>query len=691
MTVNGPNGLVVNFPDGTDPDTIHKVMLQAMDRHASEQAAAPATAPQEEMLQAGSEQNPIQIDSADYARHLPPGAFYSLDGEVGRVPLPDPGAARSALAGFVNGGTFGFAPRMRAGIRSALGMGNYDDELAAANQDMAAAEQNHPVLTGAGNIVGAIASPVKVGKVVEGAGMFGKMVNGVVQGGVAGGLFGASQAEDLGDIGDVASNAAQGAGLGAATGMVIAPAAVGLGKAYGAVADRGATKAAAAELGVPAASAARVGRAVSEDAAAGSLRAPSDGDMLLNLGPRLSGQAEAIAGQSGEGSRILADAAKTQAAGEGSRVKAVVDRVLGTDKGRVLDASGVDAERKAAGNQIKAAKQSADKFDLSQTASDLDARIDAADGPIADTLKQARKLKVFDGAPKTAEQLHQARVALDDMLEGIGKNPATSAGRNAKSALMEVRSAIDQGLKTVPGMAKADAAFSSAMKSKQALLDGRDVFTKSYGSPEELKSELAGMDPTVRARFIKGARDSITALMGSARNDAAAVSRELLEKGWNKEKLAVLVGPDAAGVIQRSLEQTANRAAGRDMLSGNAKSAMRATGKKDFPGPVSSGNAGGLVGGKGISGAAIQMLIAIANKASGNAINRSRAATSAGAAKLLASEGATRDDVLQVLTDAQRKAGRALNAKEQMAAVTQAFATRAAVPAVVGNGQSGRR
>lgn len=610
--------------------------------------------------------------------------------------LADPGVVASGLEGVLNGVSFGFAPRIKAGVRSALGMGDYADELANANQDMAAAEQNHPIITGVGNVVGAIASPVsKLGMVVKGATLAGKVVNGIGQGAVAGGLFGASQSTDLADIGQTAGDAARGAALGGFTGGIIAPAAAGIGKVAGSIVNRVGDQAAGKALNVPTAAAAKVGEAVAQDAATGSLRAPGEGDMLMNLGPQLTDRARGIATQPGEGSNILLDASKQQQMTEGGRIKAVVDRTLGADQGRVLDAAAVKAEAQAAGSQIKAAKQFPGTFDMGQTVSDLDAKIAAADGPVASTLQKARDLKVFDGKPKTAEQLHQARMALDDMLEKAGSDPATSAGRNAKAALGEVRSAIDTGLKTVPGMKQADAAFSSAMKSKQALMDGRDVFTKAYGSPEELKAELAAMDPAVRDRFVKGARDAITALMGSARNDAAAVRRELFDKGWNKEKLQVLVGPQTAGIIDRTLAGSVNRAEGRAKIASGSDTANKLASQKAFPGPVDSAGAADKLAGKPITGVALSMLVGLANKVSGGmvtgAINKSRAATATGAARLLSSQGATRDQVLQVLQAAQQRTGRALNVKEQMAAITQAFATRAAVPAVVGASRSEAR
>lgn len=133
--------------------------------------------------------------------------------------LADPGVASSVFQGALNGLSFGFAPRARAAIRSTLGLGNYDEELAAANESLDAAKQNHPVLTTGAEIAGSILSPAsKIGAAVKGSGIAGRIVGGVRQGVIGGGLWGVSQSPDLTDVPAVAENAAMGAGVGGVTG-----------------------------------------------------------------------------------------------------------------------------------------------------------------------------------------------------------------------------------------------------------------------------------------------------------------------------------------------------------------------------------------------------------------------------------------------------------------------------------------
>ena len=178
--------------------------------------------------------------------------------------------------------------------------------------------------------------------------------------------------------------------------------------------------------------------------------------------------------------------------------------------------------------------------------------------------------------------------------------------------------------------------------------------------------------------------------MGTSRNDAAAVSRELLDKGWNREKLALLVGPDTAKVIGNTLEGAANRQRGRANLFAGSRTQMRAAAQKRFPGEVDRSAVGQGLRQTNLTGLGLNLLVSIANKASGGlvtkTINASRSRTAEGAARLLSASGSASDQVLQVLAEAERKVGRALNAQEQIDAVTRAF-----TPGATGGTINGRR
>lgn len=158
ITVNGPNGIVINFPDGTDDATISKVMTEAAGQKAT---AAPVS---------GLE------------------AF-------GR--------------GAVQGVTFGFGDELYAGVRgagAALGGGTfrdtYDREVEAVRSANRNARTSNPLAYIGGEVAGGFALPFgAVGTAARGAARAGQAVNsasrayrGAKAGAAVGGLYGVGTA-----------------------------------------------------------------------------------------------------------------------------------------------------------------------------------------------------------------------------------------------------------------------------------------------------------------------------------------------------------------------------------------------------------------------------------------------------------------------------------------------------------------
>jgi hypothetical protein len=388
---------------------------------------------------------------------------------------------------------------------------------------------------------------------------------------------------------------------------------------------------------------------------------PTDAaDLLLNRGNALRGQAEEIASQTGQGRNVLIKAIDSQRQGTGQRTQAAIDAALGKDAGRVVNASAIDTERKAAGQMFNYARLHQGRFDVQPLAQTLDGMIAEADGGVRAALVRARNLQVFKTGPQGANavQLHAARMALDDLLAKPG------LGRNAARMLRDVRGQIDETLKAhVPGMREADAAFSGVMQKQDALQAGRDVFTRSYGSPQELLSEMQQMAPAARAEFLKGARDSVAEIMGTARNDVAAARRELLDKGWNKEKLALLIGRDRAAILERQLVSEGNRTDAANSIVAKARVSAQEEAAKAFPGADRKRNLSSV----SAMGLALQSGNWVLNKLTG----ARRAELSRQAATLLSRRASQVEPILQ---QAARRAGRRLNVKEQIEAVSNALA-----------------
>ena len=121
ITVNGPNGVTIRFPEGTDPDTINRVMAQAVGGKA--QMAPPKQ-------------------------------------EHGTLP--------SALEGLAQGVSLGFADEIEGGARALYGKVTgdkrsfgelYDEGVAIPRARVAAAKDSNPVAFYAGDIGGSLVLP----------------------------------------------------------------------------------------------------------------------------------------------------------------------------------------------------------------------------------------------------------------------------------------------------------------------------------------------------------------------------------------------------------------------------------------------------------------------------------------------------------------------------------------------------
>jgi hypothetical protein len=77
--------------------------------------------------------------------------------------------------------------------------------------------------------------------------------------------------------------------------------------------------------------------------------------------------------------------------------------------------------------------------------------------------------------------------------------------------------------------------------------------------------------------------------MGSARNEAQA-ARALFQKGWTREKLAMVLGDAPADQLMRTLGRESNFAATGQAVLGNSRTAARLAAGSEFPNTV--GDAG---------------------------------------------------------------------------------------------------
>jgi hypothetical protein len=125
-----------------------------------------------------------------------------------------------------------------------------------------------------------------------------------------------------------------------------------------------------------------------------------------------------------------------------------------------------------------------------------------------------------------------------------GKNNAARVVGNIRNAIL---GEVDQ---QVPEFAQARNAFSTRQKMIEALTEGRHIFNRGI-APDELAGMLNGMSAGERDMFEHGAR---LALAGAQKDSASAATR-ILEKNWNKDKLAQVVGQQPADDFLQNVQR----------------------------------------------------------------------------------------------------------------------------------------
>jgi hypothetical protein len=191
ITVNGPNGVTINFPDGTDEKTISSVMQQAITGKAAEKSSAP-------------DKGGADAFARGTAQGLSAGFYDELRGlvEAGGAKANDPASLYKMLSG---------AYKYWTGDKAAEKQ--YNETAKRERELTKTAEEQHPVASIGGNILGGIALPV--GATANAATLPARMGRGAAVGAGYGALSGVGEGEGAADS---LSRGATGLALGGALG-----------------------------------------------------------------------------------------------------------------------------------------------------------------------------------------------------------------------------------------------------------------------------------------------------------------------------------------------------------------------------------------------------------------------------------------------------------------------------------------
>jgi hypothetical protein len=170
--------------------------------------------------------------------------------------------------------------------------------------------------------------------------------------------------------------------------------------------------------------------------------------------------------------------------------------------------------------------------------------------------------------------MHAIKIGLDKIIEANTDSVTRRMNARANSVNGLRRKLLSELDAANPLYKEARRVWEGPTKVHAALQEGEEVFRRSV-SPDELKMQLGEMNASEREAFQAGARAKVAEFMGTARNDAATAWRELVEKGWNREKLSLLIGDDQAGTLIKRLGGEKTMQDTSSTVTRNSESARR--------------------------------------------------------------------------------------------------------------------
>jgi hypothetical protein len=330
------------------------------------------------------------------------------------------------------------------------------------------------------------------------------------------------------------------------------------------------------------------GRAMADDAitpalARTRLAGMGDDAMLADLGPNLTQQTGGIASLPGPGQKVVRDALQARQAGAGQRITGTMDDVFGGPANLAAERTGVIAARKADISPLyEAAKKYPGRLNPAHAVQLVQNASENAVGKTRTALKRIERMMggPFDKAvladmKSSAASLHEVRSEISRAMR--------NEWRDIAGKLRPILKALDDQLDMVPGYSKARSGWADSKDIEEALEQGRTVFRRSV-RPDDLAAELAAMSRPEREAFKKGARDVVSEIMGTARNDAGAAWREIGEKGWNREKLQMVIGKPAANKVLRRLGNEKLFAGTSSRVTQNSETAARQAAQRELTG-----------------------------------------------------------------------------------------------------------
>lgn len=607
IEIEGPDGVIYEFPAGTTDEVIGQAMRRAYGGPEPVQQRSRSQQLSDQMMaarEAGNMSEAMRLmDLASRAAiedgEAPAGvAINPATGRMEDTTLRDNGRGNAALQGAGQGLSFGLMDEAVGGLYGLMGPGSFEDNqnyaLTSMRSDLANARENYPLTAYGSEIAGGAATSLAG---AAGLGLAaaptvgGRAAQGAAMGAAEGGLYGFGTGE--GGIGNRAAGGAQGAVLGAGIGAA-APYAI-----------EGARQGFDLAIGGPLASmrsspsAVRASRAV-QSAVERSGRTPEQLAQDISLA-RAAGQGQyGIADATGyAGQRMLAGAARTPGAarqeivdylmnrqnGQGRRIAGAIDEGLNAEAGftgrtasQVTDQ--LAAARGAAANtNYQAAREGAGPVDVRGVLGAIDERLgpmrgaDVAGDSIDGTFAQIRRRlagETPDGSPAELSDFQRVLGVKQDVQDMIGRAQRAGEGNRVRELSGIVRE-IDSALEAASsGYRQANDQFAQASRVIDQVDAGRAA-TSNRARTGDVQQSYAALTPEQQAAFRAGYSDPLLARIESSA-PGVNKARPLMDEASQAELGMMARDPQGlAGFLFREdqMFKTGNAAMGGSMTADN--------------------------------------------------------------------------------------------------------------------------
>ncbi|MDR9777195.1 hypothetical protein RJJ65_32070 [Rhizobium hidalgonense] len=314
--------------------------------------------------------------------------------------------------------------------------------------------------------------------------------------------------------------------------------------------------------------------------------------MVADLGPSFQGQTGALANIPGPNNQTIRTALNERNAGANARLNEAIDELGPNVVPSQVQAAISDSQR-AVGQQYGPVMENARAVNSEGLANRLEAAVTNTRGPEQQALQRVRSYLDIPGTnvlDPNPQAIFATRQAIDGLLAGE-QNPQVIR------QLTMARQQVDEMLaNAAPGIKDVDAQYAELARQGEALGEGQRALDsgRTAPRPDELATRLTeGAIPqgtavgpsAVPFRISQGARAEIDRIVGTNKNDVAAMDRFIRGEGdWNRAKLASIFGENKADQLLRVLGNEKTFADTRNFATGNSLTANRLQYQKAYGG-----------------------------------------------------------------------------------------------------------